>query len=152
MVGAGLSLMSAIPVVGSIAGGAKIVKNVVKTVDKVVDASKAVDTATDIGKTILKKADDVADVTRSPLKHGQEMHKNYMVTEALAGLGKKEFRLPSGKRIDFLDVDNSIIYELKPNNPRSIASGQRQLQSYLDEIQSIPKFQGTNWSTVLDLY
>jgi len=63
MVGAGLSLMSAIPVVGSIAGGAKIVKNVVKTVDKVVDASKAVDTATDIGKTILKKADDVGKTT-----------------------------------------------------------------------------------------
>lgn len=84
---------------------------------------------------------------RSDLKLGQQMHKMYHPGE----IGK-EFRLLSGKRIDFLDINKGIIYELKPNNPRAIQQGQRQLDMYLKELQSIPEYKGFNWKTVLDTY
>ena len=85
--------------------------------------------------------------TKSSLQQGQLMHRNYKV----GADGIKEFRLPSGKRIDFLDVNNRTIFELKPNNPRGIQQGQRQLQMYRQELQTIPEFRG-NWNMVLDLY
>ncbi len=85
--------------------------------------------------------------TRSNLKLGQQMHKMYH-----AGEMGKEFHLPSGKRIDFLDIDNGVIYELKPNNPRAIQQGQRQFDMYLKKLQIIPEYKGFNWKTVLDTY
>ncbi|SFQ51354.1 Restriction endonuclease fold toxin 9 [Pseudarcicella hirudinis] len=81
------------------------------------------------------------------------MHKAYH-----AGKVGKEFRLLSGRRIDYLDMQNGIIYELKPNNPRAILQGQKQLQMYLQELQSpamlqkYPQFKGIQWKTVLDTY
>ncbi|MFC7526755.1 DUF6443 domain-containing protein [Parapedobacter sp. GCM10030251] len=91
--------------------------------------------------------------TKSSLQLGQQMHKAYH-----AGKVGKEFRLLSGKRIDYLDVENGIIYELKPNNPRAILQGQKQLQMYLQELQSpamlqkYPQFKGVQWRIVLDTY
>jgi len=82
------------------------------------------------------------------------MHNAYKV----GADGIKEFRLPSGKRIDFLDVNNGIIYELKPFNPRAMKAGQKQLNMYLQEIQSPatllkhPEFRGIDWKTVLETY
>jgi hypothetical protein len=70
----------------------------------------------------------------------------------------KEFRLHSGKKIDFLDVPNKTIYELKPFNPRAMKAGEKQLQMYLKELQSpamiqrYPEFKGINWKTILDTY
>ena len=64
----------------------------------------------------------------------------------------KEFILPSGRRIDFLDVRNGIIYELKPNNPRAIRMGYEQLEKYMEELKTMPEFKGINWKTVLDKY
>ena len=32
--------------------------------------------------------------------------------------------------MDFLDINDKIIYELKPNNPRSINQGIKQLKRY----------------------
>jgi hypothetical protein len=91
--------------------------------------------------------------TKSSLKIGQQKHKVYH-----AGKYGKEFRLPSGKRIDFLDINNRTIYELKPFNPRGIQQGQKQLQLYLKELQSsatlqkYPEFRGVPWKLVLDTY
>lgn len=60
--------------------------------------------------------------------------------------------LPNGKRIDFLDIKNSTICELKPFNPRGMQQGQKQLNMYMQELQTIPRFQGVQWKTVLDFY
>ena len=49
----------------------------------------------------------------------------------------KEYRLPSGRRIDFLDIPNATIYELKPNNPRAIKVGMKQLERYKKELETI---------------
>ncbi len=91
--------------------------------------------------------------TKSSLQLGQQMHKAYH-----AGKVGKEFRLLSGKRIDYLDIQNGIIHELKPFNPRAMKAGQNQLNMYLKELQSpamlqkYPEFRGINWKTVLDTY
>ncbi|MGB4415557.1 MAG: hypothetical protein WBI53_11850 [Paludibacter sp.] len=86
--------------------------------------------------------------TKSSLQLGQQMHKAYKV----GANGVKEFRLPSGKRIDFLDINNSTIFELKPFNPRAMKAGQNQLNMYMQELQTMPQFKGVPWKTVLDTY
>jgi uncharacterized protein YukE len=101
---------------------------------------------------LLKLLNKAPKFTKSSLQLGQQMHKAYK-TGLDDGINTfKEFRLPSGKRIDFLDIANGVIHELKPNNPRAMKAGQVQLQGYLKELQSMPQFQGINWSTVLDTY
>jgi RHS repeat-associated protein len=91
--------------------------------------------------------------TRSSLQFGQEMHRFYKADVANKALGMyKEFRLPSGKRIDFLDAGRGIIYELKPNNPRAIRAGLNQLNAYEKELQSMPRYKGIKWQKVLDKY
>ena len=75
------------------------------------------------------------------------MHKAYK-----AGMVGKEFRLPSGRRIDFLDIKNSTFYELKPYNPRAMQQGKKQLQMYIQELQTIPQFKGIQWKAVLETY
>jgi len=57
----------------------------------------------------------------------------------------KEFVLDSGRRPDFVNFFNKTIYELKPNNPRSIKLGYKQLEAYRAEL-------GAGWSIHLDLY
>lgn len=49
-----------------------------------------------------------------------------------------------GRRIDFLDIKNSTIYELKPYNPRAIQQGHKQLNMYMRELETTPQFRGIN--------
>ncbi|MES2389558.1 MAG: RHS repeat-associated core domain-containing protein [Bacteroidota bacterium] len=90
--------------------------------------------------------------TKSNLMLGQEMHKAYKAGLADGVNTFKEFRLPSGKRIDFLDVPNGTICELKPFNPRAMQLGQRQLNTYMQELNTMPRFKNIQWKTVLDKY
>jgi RHS repeat-associated protein len=93
--------------------------------------------------------DDIRPYTKSNLRLGQEMHKTYK-SDLSDGITKfKEYRLPSGRRIDFIDFENKTIYELKPYNPKQISSGTKQLNGYLKEV--VEEF-GDGWSTVLDTY
>ncbi len=93
-------------------------------------------------------SDGAIKYTKSSLELGQKMHKSYKVGVD----GIKEFRLPSAKRIDFLDINNSTIYELKPFNPRAMKAGQNQLKTYMKELESMPEFKGINWKQKLDTY
>ena len=90
--------------------------------------------------------------TRSYAGLGQKMHAEFMFDQQIAGQAIKEFRLPSGKRIDFLDIPNSTIYELKPFNPNAIAAGRKQLQIYKTELEAMPRFQGIQWNTRIRTY
>ena len=38
---------------------------------------------------------------------------------------------------DFIDFENKIVYELKPNNPNQIRKGTKQLAGYLEEIETV---------------
>lgn len=81
-------------------------------------------------------------------KKGRETHKNWNFGKGV----KKEYTIRgmvNGKevvrRIDGIDKVNRIIYELKPNNPRAIARGWKQLDQYANML-------GGEWTQVLVLY
>jgi hypothetical protein len=78
------------------------------------------------------------------------MHRAYKA-DLVDGVARfKEFRFSTGRRADFIDFEKGVIYELKPNNARSIREGTQQLEQYLRDAQS--QFPGINWRTVLDTY
>lgn len=77
------------------------------------------------------------------------MHKEYKLNLVDGKKTFKEYRLPSGKRIDYIDFRTKTIYELKPYNPTQIKLGTKQLQNYLEEVES---FAGKGWKNVLDTY
>ena len=93
----------------------------------------------------------------SAAKTGRQKHKEYKQDIAKSGHLEKEFRLPSGKKIDAIDFDNKIIYELKPNNERAKKRGQKQAEAYKKEIESIKTENGdsrygTGWTVVVETY
>ena len=77
------------------------------------------------------------------------MHKAYKADVADGITSFKEYRLPSGKRIDFIDFATKTVYELKPYNPKQILAGAKQLSGYLNEVEQVF---GEGWSSILDTY
>lgn len=63
---------------------------------------------------------------------------------------RSEFRLPSGRRVDGINFQTRQVVELKPNNPRDIREGQRQLDRYLDELNR--EFPGAPWTGRVETY
>jgi len=91
--------------------------------------------------------------TKSNLKLGQQMHKSYKADLHDPLLHRiKEYVLPSGRRIDFLDETAHTIYELKPFNPRAVELGQKQLEMYKEELKLVPRFKDIEWKTILENY
>jgi len=65
----------------------------------------------------------------------------------------KEFVIPNTrKRIDFVDLANGIVYELKPHNATAIARGYSQAARYVELLKQVPEYAGINWRTVVDTY
>ena len=62
---------------------------------------------------------------------------------------QKEYRLPSGRRADAVNEATREVIELKPNNPRAIRDGHRQLQRYIDELQETT---GQPWTGRVETY
>ncbi len=111
------------------------------------------------GRKLFKSSYDIpvdpkTGYTKSNLTLGRNVHSEYYSN--MVGKGK-EFTLPSGKRVDYIDFESGIVYELKPNNPNGVSSGKKQLQGYTDELNKMAKeFPGSewdkNWSGILDTY
>ena len=71
--------------------------------------------------------------TKSNLKLGREMHSKYMLDKVHSNPNRliKDKWLPGNlRRPDIVDKHGHIIYELKPNNPRAIRQGKRQINTY----------------------
>ena len=101
---------------------------------------------------LFGKSEEVVQYTKSNLRLGQQMHKSYKAGETILNKKTKEYVLPSGRRIDFLDRINGKVYELKPNNPRAIREGQKQLQRYIEELKTVPRFKDIQWEGILETY
>ena len=71
----------------------------------------------------------------SATKYGREMHKNWNYGEDVA----REVTIPGAGRADAVDFANKIIYELKPNNPRAIKLGWKQLERYAKGLEEAGK-------------
>ncbi|MDZ4865251.1 MAG: RHS repeat-associated core domain-containing protein [Gemmatimonadota bacterium] len=76
---------------------------------------------------------------------GRDAHKNYN-----PGSGyQKEVTLPSGRRADAVNPTTRDVRELKPNNPRGIRRGQRQVEGYRKELEEPT---GQPWTGGVDTY
>ena len=82
---------------------------------------------------------------KAAVQKGQEMHK---MMDYGPGV-KKEMTIAPGCRVDGIDFNSRIIYELKPNNPQAIARGIKQLNRYTEAASQ--QYGGT-WTGVLRLY
>ena len=82
---------------------------------------------------------------KAAVQKGQAMHKQMDY-----GLGVvKERTITPGCRVDGIDFNNRIIYELKPNNPQAIVRGISQLNRY---TKAASQQYGGTWTGVLKLY
>ena len=89
---------------------------------------------TDDAADIIKGLDRSSGFTKSTRSAGTQIHKGYKV-----GMPGKEYDKIKGIRIDYLDMDNKVIYELKPFNPRSVKQGVRQLEKYNQKLDGMYK-------------
>ena len=104
---------------------------------------KAVDFTDDALDTI-KTLDKVNGATKSSLSAGRRIHHGYRAgDDILYGISKEVTR--NRVKADFVDEANKIIYELKPNNPRGLRQGIKQLQRYRVEF-------GREYELFLELY
>ena len=95
---------------------------------------------TDDAADIIKGLDRSSGFTKSTRSAGTQIHKGYKV-----GMPGKEYDKIKGIRIDYLDMDNKVIYELKPFNPRSVKQGVRQLEKYNQKLDG-------RYKMVLEVY
>ncbi len=94
-----------------------------------------------LGATISENS-----LAHPPTKAGREAHQNY---EPCPGY-EKEVTLPSGKRADAVNKQKGMVKELKPNNPRAIQRGKKQVEGYRQELQN--KYPKKKWKTKIDTY
>ena len=87
--------------------------------------------------------------TQSNTQLGRSVHAEFARTHASGTTRLAEYRLPSGRRVDLIDFDARIIYEVKPHNSNGIRTGLRQLETYRIEVESIF---GSGWRTILITY
>lgn len=128
-------------------GGVGLIKHASRSIGTVPQFSLPTGPATS-----LETLDIGREYTRSNLQLGQQMHKAYRINEVIPGQKIKEYRLLNNQKIDFLDIVNQTVYELKPYNPRAMLQGQRQLQKYVEELRKVPDFKDIDWKTVLETY
>ncbi len=83
--------------------------------------------------------------TKAAVLKGQEMHKKMNYGSNVI----KEKKIYPGCRVDGIDFENRIIYELKPNNSQAINRGLNQLDRY---VEAAEKQYGGTWTGVLELY
>ena len=116
-----------VPCVGGIGETVRAAKSL-KKADTVVEIARATDFTAEAADTI-KSLDRSRGYTKSARDVGQKIHTGYKPSSMFPKKGK-EYRKLKGVRPDYIDFDNNIIYELKPNNPWSIKRGVHQLQKY----------------------
>lgn len=67
------------------------------------------------------------------LRKGQQAHTERQYSPGF----EKEVSLPSGKRMDAYNRGTREVIELKPNNPRAIRRGERQVEEYCKECDKV---------------
>jgi Restriction endonuclease fold toxin 9 len=78
-------------------------------------------------------------------KRGRQEHKDWDPGEGF----KKEVKLPSGKRADAVNHETQEVKELKPDNPRAIKRGERQVEEYRRELEEA---EGGSWKGTVETY
>ena len=135
--------------------GTKVAMELAEHADEAVDAAKAVKKAVTAAKKVGGAASHAVSPGSGVLRRtagetaatarGKEMHKWWDYGEGFV----KEYRLPSGKRADAVNEAEKIVKELKPNNPRAIKRGEKQLRGYVKELEGM---YGSGWRSEVVTY
>lgn len=140
-VGIAIDLVSAF--VPFVPGGVGAVRAGVKAAD-------VVDISTDIvnGINDIDKSRHLTPVRGETFhtKLGREKHRAYNPGEGYI----KEYQLPSGKKVDAVNIEKAEVRELKPNNVRAIKRGEKQVQNYVKELQEL--YPDRDWKWHIDVY
>jgi len=67
------------------------------------------------------------------LRRGKEAHENEVIRPG----EKAEVPTPSGRRMDRYDETTRHIREIKPNNPRGLREGEKQVEEYKQEMEEV---------------
>lgn len=78
-------------------------------------------------------------------KRGRQAHTDWQPGEGY----EKEVRLPSGRRADAVNAEKQDVKELKPNNPRAIKRGEKQVETYRRELE---ERRGGQWTGQVETY
>ncbi|HZI05908.1 MAG TPA: hypothetical protein VEZ71_17895 [Archangium sp.] len=78
-------------------------------------------------------------------KRGRQAHTDWQPGEGY----EKEVRLPSGRRADAVNAEKKDVKELKPNNPRAIKRGEKQVETYRRELE---ERRGGQWTGQVETY
>ncbi|WNG61417.1 hypothetical protein F0U59_46945 [Archangium gephyra] len=78
-------------------------------------------------------------------KRGRQAHTDWQPGEGY----EKEVRLPSGRRADAVNAEKKDVKELKPNNPRAIKRGEKQVETYRRELE---EKRGGQWTGQVETY
>ncbi|REG29533.1 restriction endonuclease fold toxin 9 of polymorphic toxin system [Archangium gephyra] len=78
-------------------------------------------------------------------KRGRQAHTDWQPGEGY----EKEVRLPSGRRADAVNAEKQDVKELKPNNPRAIKRGEKQVETYRRELE---EKRGGQWTGQVETY
>jgi hypothetical protein len=112
-------------------------------------STKAAASATPRGAESLKKS--TAQETRKAAgetestKRGRQAHADWEPGEGY----EKEVRLPSGRRADAVNFEKQDVKELKPDNPRAIKRGEKQVEEYRRELEEKG---GGQWTGQVETY
>ena len=97
------------------------------------------------GRAQQSESDSIYGETKST-KLGKEKHKQYNPGEGY----KLNTALPSGKRPDAYSVEKGIVRELKPDNPRAVRRGWKQIDEYRKELEKL--YPDISWTMYIDTY
>ena len=136
--------------VGAVRAGAKTVD----ALDNVAEAAKGVKAAKIADQSGSVHNAESSFINKSSSKGGEsadtklgrQMHKDYNPGDGYI----KEFTLPSGKRADAVSFEKGDVRELKPNNSKAIKRGEKQAQSYINELQTL--YPDIKWDYHIDVY
>jgi Restriction endonuclease fold toxin 9 len=93
------------------------------------------------GSCVATEAESVAvNGETAATKLGREMHKSWDYGPGF----EKEFTLDAGGRVDAINFETREVIELKPNNPRAIRLGERQVADYVAKLNE--QFPGDPWT------
>lgn len=87
---------------------------------------------------------------RKKIKQEKEfIYEKYKREEVDNKITFKDYVLPSGNKVEYIDFKTNTVYLLRPYVENVEKKYERQIQKYLDELKEV---HGGNWSCVIDTY
>lgn len=82
-------------------------------------------------------------------KEREEIHREYKKNEADNQVTFKNYFLPSGNKVEYIDFNTKTFYILRPYAENIDRKYEKQIQKYLKELRDV---YGGEWSYVIDTY